>query len=98
MHSSFLFSWFPASTKRSAGNDDFSPVRPRPGALVRSASRRRVVAGSTFSPASPVRSVDPDPFLLVLLAGQALEEKRVEQARTLIEAAYAAYDQGCPGS
>jgi hypothetical protein len=98
MHSSFLFSWFPASAKRSAGNDDFLPVRTRPGPSSRSASRWRVVAGSTFSPAAAVRWVDPDPFLLVLLAGQALEEKRTEQARSLIEAAYAAYDQDCTGS
>jgi hypothetical protein len=36
---------------------------------------------------------DTDPYLFVLLADQELRDRRPEQAETLIEAAYAAYDQ-----
>jgi hypothetical protein len=36
---------------------------------------------------------DADPYLFVLLADQELGERRPEQAESLIEAAYAAYDQ-----
>ena len=46
--------------------------------------------------ASP--SHDADPYLLVLLADQEIAANRPEQARSLIEAAYAVYDQGRLGS
>jgi hypothetical protein len=36
---------------------------------------------------------DADPYLFVLLADQELGERRPEQAESLIEAAYSAYDQ-----
>jgi hypothetical protein len=39
------------------------------------------------------RPRDADPYLFVLLADQELEDQRPEQAATLIEAAYIAYDQ-----
>lgn len=41
---------------------------------------------------------EPCPYDLVLLAGQEIEGQRFEQAQTLIEAAYAAYDQCSLGS
>jgi hypothetical protein len=37
--------------------------------------------------------VEDDPYLLVLLAGQALDEGREQQAACLVDAAYAAFDQ-----
>ncbi len=54
-------------------------------------------------PAQPARSLianqnDTDPYLFVLLADQELGEQRPEQAKSLIEAAYAAYDQCRLGS
>jgi hypothetical protein len=36
---------------------------------------------------------DPDPYLFVLLADQEIAAQRPEQAKCLIDAAYAAYDQ-----
>jgi hypothetical protein len=39
------------------------------------------------------RSAEPAPYLLVLLADQEIDAKRQEEAQSLIEAAYAAYDQ-----
>jgi hypothetical protein len=43
-------------------------------------------------------SRDSDPYLLVLLADQEFQADRPEQAESLIEAAYAAYDQWTFGS
>ena len=55
------------------------------------------------APAQPSRLLtthrsDTDPYLFVLLADQELEAQRPEQAESLIEAAYAAYDQCRLGS
>ena len=54
-------------------------------------------------PTQPVRLLsadknDTDPYMFVLLADQELGEQRPEQAKSLIEAAYAAYDQCRLGS
>ncbi len=50
--------------------------------------------GSATLPAAPIEaSHDRDPYLLVLLADQEFAAYRTEQAESLIEAAYAAYDQ-----
>ncbi len=51
-----------------------------------------------WRPAQPARSPiaqvqDSDPYLLVLLADQEFHDQRPEQAESLIEAAYVAYDQ-----
>ncbi len=48
---------------------------------------------SSASGAQTDRWRDPDPYLLVLLAEQEIEADRPEQAASLIDAAYAAYDQ-----
>jgi hypothetical protein len=55
---------------------------------------RRPAARAAFGRlvARPVRVADP--YLLVLLADQEIAANRPEQARSLIEAAYAAFDQG----
>jgi hypothetical protein len=37
--------------------------------------------------------IEDDPYLLVLLAGQALDEGREQQAACLVDAAYAAFDR-----
>jgi hypothetical protein len=36
---------------------------------------------------------EPDPYLLILLADQEVQANRPEEVQSLIEAAYAAYDQ-----
>ncbi len=53
-----------------------------------------------FKSARAVASVtaEPEPYLLVLLADQEIEADREEKAMSLIEAAYAAYDQCTFGS
>ena len=50
-------------------------------------------SGSKSPRPVPAPKMAPDPYLLVLLARQQIEANRREEARTLIEAAYAAYDQ-----
>jgi hypothetical protein len=47
---------------------------------------------------SIARPYDADPYLFVLLADQEFGEQRPEQAESLIEAAYLAYDQWRFGS
>jgi hypothetical protein len=41
----------------------------------------------------PPAVIEEDPYLLVLLADQALDEGREQQAACLVDAAYAAFDQ-----
>jgi hypothetical protein len=69
--------------RRGSGLGSFGQ-RPTPGKIV-----PRFIA-------SPAHQADP--YLLVLLADQEIAANRPEQARCLIEAAYAVYDQGRPGS
>ncbi len=47
---------------------------------------------------STAQPYDADPYLFVLLANQEFGEQRPEQAKSLIEAAYLAYDQWRFGS
>ncbi len=46
------------------------------------------------APAGEAREPLSDGYLLVLLADQELEAGRVEQARSLLDAAYAGFDEG----
>jgi hypothetical protein len=59
---------------------------------------RRPVSGAIFPRVATASSHDSDPYLLVLLADQEIAANRPEQARSLIEAAYAVYDQARLGS
>ncbi|MEA2739021.1 MAG: hypothetical protein QOH05_2328 [Acetobacteraceae bacterium] len=45
----------------------------------------------------PFPSADTDPYLLVLLADQELAERREDQARCLIDAAYQMFDRATKG-
>ncbi|HEY4043821.1 MAG TPA: hypothetical protein VGM32_18510 [Rhodopila sp.] len=87
---------FPIATRLTAANDDRSIARLKhPG--LRSIGHRpvgyRPVSGSTVTRVVARPSSDADPYLLVLLADQEIASHRLEQASSLIEAAYAAYDQ-----
>lgn len=42
------------------------------------------------------RFVEPDPYMMILLAGQEIQDGRLDQAESLIDAAFAAYDQRMP--
>ncbi len=39
---------------------------------------------------------EPDPYMMILLAGQEIKDGRLDQAESLIDAAFAACDQGMP--
>lgn len=86
MDSSFGFPLFPASTVRFAHSDDFLHMRAR-------SLHHRAAAISRFPRAVPTRPTWPEAFAMVELACQAVREERFEQAQSLIDAAYAAYDQ-----
>ena len=64
-----------------------SPTYP-PRVVARTPVRRTELASVT-----PPAAAEPDPYLLVLLADQEIEADRQANAESLIEAAYAAYDQ-----
>ena len=54
----------------------------------------RLGAGRLPRPdARPVRELNTDPYLLVLLADQELTDGREDQARCLVEAAYDVFDR-----
>jgi hypothetical protein len=69
--------------------------KPAPG---RPALHPWLISNATLRQALPTRSAEPAPYLLVLLADQEIDAKRQEEAQSLIEAAYAAYDQCNLGS
>jgi hypothetical protein len=75
----------------SAGHEDHASDGPNDYRLNAFRQWRPSPAQPIHLPAAQPR--DADPYLFVLLADQELEDQRPEQAYSLIEAAYAAYDQ-----
>lgn len=53
---------------------------------------RRLGSGRLARVLKPPAVTEDDPYLLILLAGQAFDEGREQQASCLVDAAYAAYD------
>jgi hypothetical protein len=75
-----------------------SAVRDEPATAAPDQHRTHVLRQWRPSPGQvvPLPAAQPrdvDPYLFVLLADQELGEQRPEQANSLIEAAYIAYDQ-----
>jgi hypothetical protein len=76
---------------RLGSNDDFTPRRGR--VSTRPMPRHSLTAQSMPQQAVATPTNEPDPYLLVLLADQEIQANRPEEAQSLIDAAYAAYDQ-----
>jgi hypothetical protein len=71
-----------------------SPLnQPSPWALPR-VFKRLGFSRSAHTPVRAVRQPRYDGYLLVLLADQELEAGRGDQARSLLDAAYAGFDEG----